>query len=423
MSDKPKAPETPPAKPDWALSGRERRNRARAEAGLPPRRRRWPWILLALIVVAGVAGYTLRDDISAAMMAAQDEPAPEETPAPQPAADPAETATMQLLPSELAEIAPTRLRETVKLTGTLTPARSLGIPAEVAGHVNAVTVRAGDSVEEGAVLVQIDIETLENQRDQQRATAEATRAQLSLARAQLERTQSLVDRGTSATSQLESAQAQVRQLEANLAAAETQVANAERSIERATITAPFAGVIAERSVDPGAYVNPGAALLTLVDIDTLTLEGIVPVLYGPLVEVGQIVEARVEGAPDRLFTGQVERVAPVAAQGSRMLPVYASIDNAEQVLKGGMFASGVLVLEEKADALAVPAEALREDTAGRYVLKREGDRVARQYVQVARSWDNGRLAEIADGLEPGDIVVAEPLEQLTDGMTIAVREE
>ena len=404
-------------KPDWALTGRDRRKMAAAENGAAPRRgRRRYWVILALILVGG-AVMAARAGLLPTGAAPDDQATATQTPAP---AEAPREVVMQLLPSELVTVAPGTLRETIKLTGTLEPARKLGLPAEVSGRVDRVTLQEGQAAMTGDVLVHIDIEALTNQLEQQRATANATRAQLELARAEYERTQSLVNRGVATASTLDQENAQVQQLEANLIALEKQVEIAEESLEKATITAPFDGVIAERSVDPGAYVSPGTGLLTLVDISSLTLEGAVPVNYAPRVMVGQDVEITVDGLGSRQFTGAIERIAPVAAQGTRMLPIYASLDNADSALRGGMFASGELVLEQKDDAIGIPADALREDTEGTFVLKLEGERVQRQPVTVARSWDRGRIVEITDGIGQGDVIAASPLERLQSGMKILV---
>ncbi|EAQ02327.1 hypothetical protein OB2597_19631 [Pseudooceanicola batsensis HTCC2597] len=412
--------ETPkdPPKPDWALTNRERKARtARAEGGKPPRRR-WPWVVLGLALLAAAGAYGLRQgliELPAQEMAAT--PDPEDQP---PAPEAAPDTVMQLLPRELTEVERMTLQDTVRITGSLSPANHLGIPAEVSGRVDEVLKRPGDAADEGEVLVRIDIETLRNQLEQSRATADATRAQLEFARSQLERTESLVDRGIAASSTLDSNVANVQQLQSNLAALERQVATAEQALDKATITAPFSGMISQRNVDPGTYVAPGTALMTLVDITSLELEGAVPVLYAPRIRTGQTVTITVEGLGAQSFSGTVERIAPVAATGTRMLPIYATFGNDDGTLRGGMFASGRLVLGEKADAIGIPRDALREDDEGRFVLRIEGDRVERQPVTVARMWDRGRMVEISEGLDPGDTIVSAPLERLHDGMQIAV---
>lgn len=415
------------AKPEWALSGRERRAKARAEAGLPPRRRRG-WIVVAALLgllLLGAGWY--RNGGAEALAAMRAERAGEAAQADAqaadatPAADPDRVVqVMQVLPSELTEVTPLRLRETVKATGSLSPSRLAEISAEVSARVTEVLVRPGDRVKQGDLLVQLDVESLANQLDQQKATAEATRAQLRLARTQLERTRSLLGRGLTPESELDSGQANVDQLAASLAAQEKAVANAEENLKHARITAPFTGVISARSVDPGAYVATGSSLLTLVDLSTLEYEAAVPVRYATQLAPGQTVELSVEGYAGQDFAGAVDRISPVAIEGTRVLPVYVLIANPFDLLRGGMFASGRIVLDQKEDALGIPADALRQDDAGSFVLKRDGDHVIRQPVEVARSWEGGRMVEIATGLAPGDVIVSQQLEQLRPGTQILV---
>ncbi|MBT9384966.1 efflux RND transporter periplasmic adaptor subunit [Pseudooceanicola sp. CBS1P-1] len=394
-----------PEKPDWALSGRERADQARAARGLKPRRRRWPWVVLGLVVLGGGALW-LRQDRTPAPGAATGTDSPQ--------------ITLQMLPSELAKVQPAELRDTVKVTGSLAPETQAHLSAEVSGRLASVAVRAGDRVQAGQLLAQIDTETLENTLDQQRANAEATRAQLRLAQTQLERTRSMVKRGVVATSELDSDQASVDQLAASLKALEAQVESAEESIAKARIAAPFSGMISERDVDPGAYVATGTELFSIVDLTRMEFEADVPVRYAPGIHAGQRVELTVEGLGDAAFTGVVDRVNPVAASGTRMLPVYVGLDNPDTQLRGGMFASGLLVMETKADALGVPSEAIRQDPEGTYVLKVVDGVATRQAVQTARTWEGGRVTEVSSGLAAGDIIVAQPLEGLRAGAAIHV---
>ncbi|PJE28758.1 nodulation-related efflux transporter subunit NolF [Pseudooceanicola antarcticus] len=417
-----------PSKPDWALSRRERKAKARAEAGLPPKKKRGWIIALILVLLLLGGGWWYQNggaEVLAAMQSDEAEAGDEAAAvAPEPEAEAAQDAVsdqaMQILPSELTEIETMRLRETVKATGALSPSQQAAISAEVSARVTEVQVRPGDRVEEGALLAQLDIEGLTNQLEQQRASAEATRAQLRLAETQLERTRSLLGRGLTPESQLDAGQANVDQLAASLAAQEKGVANAEENLAHARITAPFTGVVSSRSVDPGSYVSVGSPLVALVDLTVLEFEAAVPVRYTPRLAAGQKVELTVEGVGDHGFTGTVDRIAPVAIEGTRMLPVYVSIENPDGLLRGGMFAAGRVVLEETAEAIGIPADALREDDAGTFVLKRQGDLVVRQGVEVARSWEGGRMVEIASGLELGDVIVSQPLDQLRPDTQILV---
>ncbi|HTM78550.1 MAG TPA: biotin/lipoyl-binding protein, partial [Devosia sp.] len=154
------------AKPEWAQSQREKDNTARVEAGLKPRRRRWPWVVLGVAAIAAVAGYVFISQ----------QPAPAA-----PEAAPVAAPVMQLNPLEISTITAQILAQTVKVTGSLAPQRQTQVASQVSGRVVAVMVRPGDTVNEGDVLLQLDTESLRIQLDQQTSTAEATRAQLVLA--------------------------------------------------------------------------------------------------------------------------------------------------------------------------------------------------------------------------------------------------
>ncbi|HTN60142.1 MAG TPA: efflux RND transporter periplasmic adaptor subunit, partial [Devosia sp.] len=378
------------AKPEWAQSQREKDNAARVEAGLKPRRRRWPWIVLGLIVLVIAAFYLYQSQ----------KPAPVEA-----EAAPVAAPVMQLNPFEISTITPQTLAQTVKVTGSLAPQRQTQVASQVSGRVVAVMVRPGDTVRDGDVLLQLDTESLRIQLDQQTSTAEATRAQLVLAESQLARTTDLIERGLTATSGLEQAQSSADALRANLAALQGQVAAARIAVQNATVKATMAGIVSARSVEPGQTVQAGAALFTIVDLDRLELSAAAPVGSSAQIKPGQSVGVSVEGLPNQQFTGTVDRVNPVAMAGTRTIPVYIGLDNTERLLRGGMFATGQVVVAEQANALAVPKAAIREDAESFYLLKLADGAVVRQTIEQGQTWNGGRLIEITSGLVDGDVVV------------------
>lgn len=385
------------AKPEWAQSRREKDNAQRIAQGLKPRRRIWPWIILAIIVVGVAAMVFLR-------------------PAPEPVEEVAETAAVakQIRQSETTTIAPETLRETVKVTGTLVPGHQADVASQASGRVMAVMVRPGDAVNEGDVLAQIDRAPLELQLNQQNATADATRAQLVSSRQQLERTEELARQGLASPSALEQARSSTEALEANLAALDSAVASAELALANATVKAPLTGIVASRSVDPGQTIQAGTPLFNIVNLEQMEFEAAASVNSSARVAAGQSVTVSVTGLDGREFTGEVSRVNPVAVSGTRTVPIYIALDNPEGALRGGMFATGYIVVSEQNDALAVPASALREDAEGRFVLKLVDDTLVRQAVEPAREWNRGRMVEVT-GIANGDVIVSAPLPDLDAG--------
>ncbi len=410
------------ARPDWAMSRRERDAAARVQQGLAPKRSlRWLWWLVLAVALAAAGVWFVQSGRLAQIQA--DRAAAESAAQAEAEARAARAAIIQIAPFEVQRMAPTTLMETLKITGSLAPVRQLQLTSEVSARVIDVTALPGEEVFRGQTLVAFDSDALQNQLDQALATAEATRVQLDQARTDYERTESLVDRGLQAANTLERARSSLDQLTATLAAQETLVASAQRALDRAIVTAPFDGVLSSRSVEPGQVVAAGSPLMTLVDMSSLEVEATAPVSFAPELATGQAVDLTVEGFGGRVFKGHVTRLSPVAIEGTRMLPVFVSLDNEGGELRGGMFAAGRIVLEARADGLAVPAGALRRDAEGTHVMVIAADRAERRAVEMSRSWDGGALIEIESGLVPGDLVVIEPLPELAPGDSVALLAE
>lgn len=394
-------------KPEWAQSRREKRNAERVAKGLKPRRRIVPWIIVGLIVVGAVAFFLTRPPAPAPVAEAEAE---------QPAA------AMQILRSEVTEIAPTTLQQTAKVTGSLVPARQSAVASQASGPVLSVAVRPGDRVSEGDVLAEIDRANLELQLAQQRATAEATRVQLQSSRQQLERTEELARQGLATPSVLEQARSGAAALEANLAALESAVQTAELALSNATVQSPLDGIVSERSVEPGQTISAGTPLFTVVNLDQMEFQASASVTSSALVAPGQPVTVTATGLDGQTFEGEVTRVNPVAVSGTRTVPIYIALDNVDGQLRGGMFATGQIVVAESADTMAVPVTALREDAEGDFVLKLDGGTLVRQPVERGQTWNRGSTVEV-EGLAAGDMIITAPLPELSAGDTFEMIED
>ncbi len=402
------APKTEGSKPEWAMTRKDRVREAMREAGIEPRR--FPWLpVVAVVALVGIA-------VVVVPMFAGQAPEPS-TPVEQQSAAPV---VKQVLNIDVATAAPQTLQEVLKATGSLSPRRTLALTSQVNGTVEQVAVRVGDRVKAGDLLVQVDVETSTIQLRQQRATAAATRAQLAQAENQLERSLGLAERGLTPDATIESERAGISALKANLEALEAGVASAEITIRNATVVAPFDGVVAARSVEPGQVVGAGAPLVQLVDLSAMEMTAYVPVSASPRIVAGQPVSLRVEGLGERRFAGTVEGISPVAAEGTRTVPVLVSVDNPDLLLRGGMFATGEIVTDEKVGVVAVPQAAIREDGEGSYVLAIAEGMLTRQAVTPARSWSGGALVEIAGGLEAGTSYISGKLDDLAPGMPVTI---
>src|SRR5690606_36875178 len=186
------------------------------------------------------------------------------------------------------------------------------------------------------------------------------------------------------------------------------------ALANATVKAPLTGIVASRSVDPGQTVQTGTPLFNIVNLEQMEFEAAASANSSTRVGAGQTATVSVTGRDGREFTGEVSLVNPVAVSGTRTVPIYIALDNPEGALRGGMFATGYIVVSEQNDALAVRASALREDAEGRFVLKLVDDTLVRQAVEPAREWNRGRMVEVT-GIANGDVIVSAPLPDLDAG--------
>lgn len=374
--------------------------------GAPRRRRRWLPALIVVALAAGLGAYVYQTRFTE----------------PEPPAVAIETGprVMRLNSLEVMTIAAADQSETVTLTGSLSPVRQAVVSTRVGGMMRSIAVRPGDTVTEGQVIAEIDPAELELQVQQQLGAIEATQAQLRLAESQLASTETLVERGSSPRAALTQAQSNVEGLVANLHSQRQQLASLELNLAHATIHAPFAGTVSERSAEPGQTVSAGAPVVTLVDTSRIEVRATASLADAGRIAIGQEVAIRVEGLPGRTFSGTVDRISPVAVEGTRSLPIYITLDNPDGILRGGMFVTGEVVVAAAEAVITVPARALREDDEGPHVLVVEDDVLVRRDVTPGRAWAGGRTIEVAAGLSPGERVVSQQLVELEPGMSVAV---
>ena len=100
-----------------------------------------------------------------------------------------------------------------------------------------------------------------------------------------------------------------------------------------------------------------------------------------------------------------------------------SVQNPDALLRGGMFATGQIVVQKAENALAVPPAAVRQDAEGDYVLKIVDGVLVRQAVEPGRSWRAARVTEIVSGVAPGDVIISGRLDDLKAGAEVLVVEK
>jgi len=313
----------------------------------------------------------------------------------------------------------TSMVDRVRVSGELKPLDRVVLRSKAAGTITEVNARAGQRVRTGEVLVRFDTEDLTAALTQDASNLDGARAELLRAEQTLSRVDQLVRNNISSKDQLEKARSDATTAQAKVQGLSAQIDIARTALRNAEIKAPFDGVVANRAVDPGTAAASGAELMTVVNTSALEAEVLVSTRDITRLKVGQAAELQIDGLEDEPVTGTIDRINPIANEGSRFIAIYIRLENPAARLWGGMFATGSILVDERQDILILPATSLRKDGEGTFVLKLHDGTLIRQAVTVRSRWNGGADMEV-DGISVGDVVVASPLPELQPGVAAVV---
>ena len=251
-------------------------------------------------------------------------------------------------------------------------------------------------------------------RDNARTTAESSRAFLAAAEAQVVVARSQVE---TQESQVHLARAQVERERAALKIVQT-------NLENSRITAPFAGYVSQRNLDPGAAVSAQSAgtnsssvgILVLQDIDTVKVQVEVQERDISRVRVGSTARVGVDAYPDKVFMARVTRTVHALDPRTRTMGLEMEIPNTNHLLKPGMYARVELHMATRPGALLVPGEALKFEEGKPVLYLIQDGTVGRRSVEVGVT--EGTLVEVTNGLSGDESVIVEGKELVREGQKV-----
>lgn len=371
-------------------------------------KRRSFWIILvACLLVAGVAGAMLKKrGQQASNVAATTSQTP---------------AVLEFLPTDITQAKTGELRQLMPLTGSLRAFNQASVKAKVSGEVREVLVREGEAVKAGQVLVKMDTSDYQSRVDQAVGALQAARGQLEIATKARDNNKALLDKGFISKTAFENAESQFSIARANVESARGALDVAQKALADTVIRAPITGLVSARSVQPGEKVSPDNRLLDVVDLRQMEMEAAVPATDIMHVALGQEVQFKVDGMPQRL-AGKVVRINPATQAGSRSIMVYIQIDNPEGTLRVGMFGEAQLTISKKSGVLTVPASAVQTNGGKTFVYAIENGTLIQKPVSLGMRGDDGTgsAVEIANGLENGAQIVRTNLGSLRAGTQVKI---
>ena len=344
--------------------------------------KRWIKWIIALIVVAAVGVSVMR--------ALQARKAQQETVAATTAANAKAQSIVELAATDVVRAQVKELSLGLPISGSLKAANSAFIKARVAGELQGLTVREGDSVKAGQVIARVDVTEYAARQQQAQDQADAAKAQIAIAQRQFDNNKALVDQGFISKTALDTSLATLNSAQATHRAALSNVDIAKKTMLDTVLRSPISGTVSQRLAQPGERVGIDTRVVEVIDTSRMELEANISAADALSVKVGQTAMLTIEGSTAAV-SSQVVRINPNTQAGSRNVLVYFNIANAAN-LRQGLFAQGSLGTA-KVSALTVPMSAVRNDKPTPYVQLVEGNLVKHMNVELAQRGEvmtNGR---------------------------------
>lgn len=295
-----------------------------------------------------------------------------------------------------------------RTTGTVESQDTVIVYAKASGDITSVNVKAGDMVQAGQILAELDTQQLQTYRNSL-ATAETN---LNHARENLTRMSMLYATGDISDQEYSNYQNSV-------ATAEIQYEQARSNLERQqgyeTITAPISGRVEAVSVDQYDHVNANAQLMVLAGEGEKKLTFYVTERVVTHLSQGDIVTASKDGSD---YQASITDVSTMADSSSGMFEINASLGNVD-ALAAGTTVKVSMVSDRSEDVMTVPVDAVYYDGGvGNVYLYQDG---VVHKAEVVVGLSDSELAEIISGLTEDDMVISTWSSQLYEGSTVRLR--
>ena len=304
--------------------------------------------------------------------------------------------------------------QTLRLTGTLRGARETELAANVSGRVLEAFIERGRSIEKGALLARVDVSAAALALAEARVQVATSQTQAEINSADCARYEQLKAKGAATDLEYDQVTAKCKTAPLNLETAKARQSIAAKNVGDGAIRAPFAGVISERYVEVGEYVQASSKVVAIAQVDELRLEFSVPEANWPSVKTGADVAFRVNAYSDAVFHGKVLHIAG-AVRETRDVLVEATVPNADRKLLPGMFASVELFIGERS-LPALPKSSVFEQNGKKnvFVVK---DGLLEQHVLQPSDEHDGQIP-VLRGVQVGEQVVREYSSTLSNGQPV-----
>ncbi|USU19447.1 efflux RND transporter periplasmic adaptor subunit [Paraburkholderia fungorum] len=299
--------------------------------------------------------------------------------------------------------------------GSLRAVRGVDVTTEVAGLVREVAFRSGQEAKAGQVLVRLN------------ADSDVALLQSLQAAAELAQTVYMRDKAQYGIKAI--AKAQLDADAADLKGKKAQVAQQAALVDKKTIRAPFAGRLGITTINPGQYLNPGDAIVTLQAIDPIYADFYLPQQQLGQLAIGQTIVVDTNAYSGQTFTGKIQSMNPRVDSATRNIQIEATVDNRERKLLPGMYANVKIDAGTAQRYLTLPQTAITYNPYGAtvFIVKQGAQPNAQgkalpvaQQVFVTPGPARGDQVAILKGVEAGMQVVTSGQLKLKNGTPLII---
>ena len=295
------------------------------------------------------------------------------------------------------------LENTLTAAGTLMSSEEVNVTTEISGIVESIHFEEGKRVKKGDLLVRINNDELQAQR-------EKAVHQKKLIEEKVERQRVLLEKEAVSRESFDQVLTDLMVIDAEILLLDTR-------IEKTFIKAPFDGIIGFRNVSPGAYLQPGVSMAKLVSTSPLRVEFSVPERYNSESLIGQRVTFTVAGFTEK-FNASVYAIEPTIDIRTRSLILRAVYPNSDYKLLPGMFANIQLVIGHEDNAIQIPSIAVIPQLDGeRVYVYRSG---VAELSPIVTGMRTEQRISVESGLIEGDTLITSGILQLRAGMPVSI---
>ncbi len=303
---------------------------------------------------------------------------------------------------------------TLRLTGTLRGERETDLAANVAGRVISTKIERGQRVAKGELIAQVDVTSAALALAEARVAVQTSKTQEAINQADCDRYERLKASNTVTDMEYDQVTAKCKTAPLNREAAQARQNIAAKNVGDGRILSPFAGIVTDRYIQVGEYVQASTRVASLAQVADLRLEFSLPEQNFPDVQLGQNVGFRVSAYGNQLFSGSVSHISG-AVRETRDVLIEASVKNPDHKLLPGMFADVELTVGRES-LPSIPKSAGFEANGKLNVFVVEGGVLEQRALQLGPEVDD--RVSVRRGVVAGEQVVKTYKPELKNGQHV-----